>query len=92
MIFRLGFLLLLSSMCPLTRCRLTKEEKTYVKEAEEQKQRVQKYIDDGKDEWHVNKQVGTPLFLSPEATWQEDLTDNIFWRTRRKKCYKTASK
>ncbi|KDN36560.1 tubulin binding cofactor A [Tilletiaria anomala UBC 951] len=36
--------------------RLTKEEKTYVKEADEQRQRIDKYIDDGKDEWHINKQ------------------------------------
>ncbi|PWN53055.1 TBCA-domain-containing protein [Violaceomyces palustris] len=36
--------------------RLTKEEKTYVKEVEEQLARIDQYISEGKDEWHVNKQ------------------------------------
>lgn len=40
---------------------LTKEEKTYIREVDEQRARIDQYIADGKDEWHVNKQVSHGL-------------------------------
>lgn len=48
--------------CSLSRSRslsslsLTKEEKSYIKEAEEQKERIEQYTREGKDEWHISKQ------------------------------------
>ncbi|UZJ51274.1 hypothetical protein CBS101457_000594 [Exobasidium rhododendri] len=36
--------------------RLTKEEKSYVKESEDQEARVARYESEGKDEWEVKKQ------------------------------------
>jgi len=35
---------------------LTKEEKSYITEAEEQRNRIKEYQDSGKDEWHIKKQ------------------------------------
>lgn len=54
--------------CPDTHClfyvrratpsrRLTKEEKSYVKEAQDQETRVAKFESEGKEEWEVKKQV-----------------------------------
>lgn len=37
--------------------RLVKEEKSYIKEAEDQEARVVKFESEGKEEWEIKKQV-----------------------------------
>lgn len=47
----------LARMSPLALARLTKEEKTYAQEAEDQKARIERITREGADEWDVKKQV-----------------------------------
>jgi hypothetical protein len=65
----------LARLSALALASLTKEEKTYAQEAEDQKARIERITREGADEWDVKKQVSARREVNREecrrkTTWQ----------------------